>query len=172
MQGSKKIIGSNCGPINSKIMFIGEAPGRKGAEQSLIPFKGDKSGENFEFLLSIANLKREEVHITNALLCNPKDGNRNGAPKIAEIKNCNSYLKAQIDIVNPKWIFTLGSVALKAISFIEAHNLTLRNNVGVKYIWNDRFVIPLYHPGQRAMIHRPMQKQIEDYLKIKNLLEE
>ena len=35
-------------------MFIGEAPGRKGADQTRVPFSGDQSGKNFDrFLASI-----------------------------------------------------------------------------------------------------------------------
>ena len=47
-------------------MIIGEAPGRRGADQSLIPFKGDKSGDNFEYLIKQAGLNRSDFFITNA----------------------------------------------------------------------------------------------------------
>ena len=40
------------GPINARVMFIGEAPGRKGADRTRIPFSGDQSGKNFERFLA------------------------------------------------------------------------------------------------------------------------
>lgn len=170
MVGSNKVIGRNCGSIFSNIMFIGEAPGRRGAETSLIPFKGDKSGENFEFLLQHAGLTRNDFYITNALLCNPKDGNRNGAPKSKEIRNCHKNLQTQIDLIDPEWIFSLGSIALKSLFLIAPHDIVLRRDVGKLIIWKGRKVVPLYHPGQRAMIHRSKSDQINDYKKIKELI--
>src|SRR6188474_1076855 len=60
------------GSIDARIMFIGEAPGRKGADQTRVPFSGDQSGKNFDrFLQSIA-LNREQIFITSAALCNPR----------------------------------------------------------------------------------------------------
>ncbi len=50
-------------------MFIGEAPGRKGADRTRIPFSGDQSGKNFERFLASIGLKRSEIFVTSAALC-------------------------------------------------------------------------------------------------------
>jgi uracil-DNA glycosylase family 4 len=52
MKNSARVLSRVAGPIDAKIMFIGEAPGRLGADNSGIPFHGDKAGHNFEELLA------------------------------------------------------------------------------------------------------------------------
>ena len=82
MEGSKRVLNRAAGALNATIMFIGEAPGRLGADASEIPFHGDKAGHNFEELLEGASLSRADIFVTNAVLCNPKDENGNNAPPI------------------------------------------------------------------------------------------
>jgi uracil-DNA glycosylase family 4 len=145
-------------------MFIGEAPGRLGADISAIPFHGDKAGQNFEELLESAGLARSDVFITNAALCNPKDLHGNNAPPtLQEINNCSGYLREQIELVQPAIVVTLGAAALKATSLISSHELVLNQDVRAACPWYGRTLIPLYHPGQRAMVHRKYEQQKEDY---------
>ena len=145
-------------------MFIGEAPGRLGADGTGIPFHGDKSGHNFEELLQFAGLNRANIFVTNAVLCNPKDANGNNAtPTQTEIKNCSEFLKKQIDIVKPKIIITLGASPLSALKSLTPHNIVLRDSVRTKINLLNRILIPLYHPGQRAMISRSFANQRSDY---------
>jgi uracil-DNA glycosylase family 4 len=145
-------------------MFIGEAPGRLGADDSNLPFHGDKAGHNFEKLLDQVGLTRYDAFVTNAVLCNPKDPSGNNAtPTAAEIENCSEHLLEQIRIVNPKIVVTLGAVALRATESIQPHQLSLRNAVRTSREWAGRKLIPLYHPGQRAMIHRSFANQLSDY---------
>lgn len=164
MNSSQRVIGYASGRLNAPIMFIGEAPGRLGADASAIPFHGDKAGENFESLLDQVALSRHDCFITNAILCNPKDekGN-NGTPNRTELSNCASFLKRQIDIVDPKIIVTLGAQALSATSLVEPHDLKLSGSVRQKWNWYGRLLVPLYHPGQRAMLHRSFLNQLADY---------
>src|SRR3989440_10157241 len=60
------------GSLDARVLFIGEAPGRKGADRTRIPFSGDQSGKNFERFLSSIGLTRGEIFITSAALCNPR----------------------------------------------------------------------------------------------------
>ena len=164
MAASAKILSESSGSIDSPIMFIGEAPGRLGADSTGIPFHGDKAGHNFEELLEIAGLSRDMIYVTNCVLCNPKGPSGNNVtPNRAEIANCSDYLKRQIDIVNPKAIVTLGATALAALKHIEGHGLNLKEHVRTKHSWYGRLLFPLYHPGQRAMIHRSFANQQSDY---------
>src|SRR4029079_19469891 len=80
------------GSIDARIMFIGEAPGRKGADQTRVPFSGDQSGKNFDrFLQSIA-LNREQIFITSAALCNPRTtSGANRKPSRSELSNCSPF---------------------------------------------------------------------------------
>jgi uracil-DNA glycosylase family 4 len=164
MKDSLRVLNHSVGSLNARVMFIGEAPGRLGADDSGIPFHGDKSGHNFEELLEFANLSREDLYITNAVLCNPRDekGN-NSTPNNLETKNCSRFLIKQINLLNPSIVVTLGATALSAVSLIEKHNLILKTSVRTANKWFDRLLIPLYHPGQRAMMSRSMANQRSDY---------
>lgn len=164
MSNSERVLGHASGPVDAKMMFIGEAPGRLGADTSHIPFHGDKSGHNFESLLDQVGLNRYDFFVTNAVLCNPKDANGNNAtPTSVEIKNCSAFLKRQIEIVDPTIVVTLGATALKACSELSPHDLSLRDTVRTSNAWMERKLAPLYHPGQRAMIHRSFANQLADY---------
>lgn len=164
MRDSKRVLNRSSGSLEAKVMFIGEAPGRLGADETGIPFHGDAAGHNFEELLAFVGLDRSQVFITNAVLCNPRDHKGNNAPPVrAEIENCVGHLMAQIRLVQPAIVATLGSVALEATRLINAHQLVLREHVRTATKWYGRHLIPLYHPGQRAMLHRSLANQRSDY---------
>lgn len=171
MSTSQRVLNRSAGALNAEIMFIGEAPGRLGADDTGIPFHGDRAGHNFEELLKFANISREQIFVTNSILCNPKDekGN-NSTPTKDEISNCADHLREQISIVNPKIVVTLGATALYATSLIEHHSFTLKNSVRTFQNWFNRGIIPLYHPGQRAMLHRNFINQRSDYQFVSEIL--
>lgn len=144
-------------------MFIGEAPGRLGAERTGIPFFGDRTGDRFEEILRVMDLRRSEVFITNAVLCNPRDERGNNAPPIAaEIANCSLYLRQTIDLVDPAVVVSLGRVALAALSLVHEHNLDLTSSVGKYFPWYHRRLGVLYHPGPRSAVHRAWDVQLHD----------
>jgi uracil-DNA glycosylase family 4 len=164
MKGSARVLGPGCGPLDAPLMFVGEAPGRLGADGSHLPFHGDKSGHNFEKLIEQVGVSRYEVFVTNAVLCNPKDEKGNNAtPTPGEICNCAPFLRETIDILDPAIVVTLGAVALKACGVLEAHDVSLRAQVRTSRPWMRRTLIPVYHPGQRAMVHRSFANQLSDY---------
>lgn len=164
MKGSARVLGPGCGPLDAPLMFVGEAPGRLGADGSHLPFHGDKSGHNFEKLIEQVGVTRYEVFVTNAVLCNPKDEKGNNAtPTSNEVSNCAPFLRETIDILNPAIVVTLGAVALKACGVVETHAVSLREHVRTSRTWMRRTLIPLYHPGQRAMVHRSFANQLSDY---------
>ena len=130
MKGSARVLGPACGPMDAPLMFVGEAPGRLGADGSHLPFHGDKSGHNFESLIDQVRISRYEVFVTNAVLCNPKNEKGNNAtPTSSEITNCAPFLRETIDILNPPIVVTLGTVALKACGILEPHVVSLREHV-------------------------------------------
>jgi uracil-DNA glycosylase family 4 len=171
MNNVQRVLGWGNGALNPRVMFIGEAPGRLGAEQTGLPFHGDVAGHNFEKLLSSSGLSRNEVFITNSVLCNPqKDDGTNDTPARHEIENCAEHLEAQIRLVDPKIVAPLGAKALYALNLIEEHNLELATSIRTARLWFGRALVPLYHPGQRAMIHRSFANQQADYYFLASLL--
>ena len=96
------VLGPANGSINSKILFVAEAPGRFGAGRTGIPFSGDKSGDNFEALIAHIGLTRRDIFITNAVLCNPLENGNNRRPTAQEINNCSSFSGKDTGVGEPK----------------------------------------------------------------------
>lgn len=169
--GRTKVLSCRNGDLDSAVVFVAEAPGRLGADRTGIPLYGDQTGNNFERLLGSISWKREDVFITNALLCNPRqeDGN-NGTPTSEEIANCATYLEMTLELIDPEVIVTLGDTALKAMQNICRHSLTLRNDVAKPTPWAGRLLVPMYHPGPRALVHRGFAKQTSDFMKLAKLV--
>lgn len=169
MADSVAVLSDNNGSLQSRVLFVAEAPGRLGAARTGIPLSGDQTGRNFERLLSAAGLSRDHVFVTNAVLCNPRDDRgRNATPSSAEVRNCARYLARTIAIVDPPAVVSLGAVALRALGEIEAHGLMLRQDCGRPVGWNGRVLVPLYHPGVRAWIHRPFEQQLSDFVALRS----
>lgn len=171
MCGRKKVLSKYNGNLNSKVMFIAEAPGRLGAECTGIPLYGDKTGSNFERLLGNIGWSREDVFISNAILCNPQDDKGNNAtPTVTEIINCSYYLEMLINLIDPEVVVTLGIKALDAIKNVENHDYILKECVGQSFNWYGRKLVPLYHMGPRAIIHRSLVQQRADFIRLSHIV--
>jgi len=145
------------GPLDAKIMFIGEAPGFN--EDKLgEPFIG-KAGAILNNLLSMSNLTRDNVYVTNAVKCRPinlEGGNRR--PTDEELETCLPYLLTEIEEIKPELICTLGATPLLALE-----------PEGVISLMHGRLfdrpygkLIPLYHPAS-AIYNRDLYPiQLED----------
>jgi DNA polymerase len=153
-------------------MFIGEAPGRKGADQTRIPFSGDQSGKNFDRFLDSIGLTRENIFITSAALCNPRtESGINRKPSKTEVQNCSYFLRQTLEVVNPQVVVTLGSVALDALKAIEPHDLRLRDSAAQIYRWNGRLLVPIYHPSPQVLAsHRREAQQLNDYMIVRDAI--
>lgn len=172
MQYRDKILSDANGNTNSKVLFIAEAPGRLGADRTGIPLYGDRTGDNFEILLKNIGWTREQVFITNAILCNPlKKNDTNRTPATFEVQNCSVYLKMTINLIDPEVVITLGRIALQSLSFIQAHPYNLSSNVAKTCYWAGRKLFPLYHPGPRAMVHRSFAKQTSDFIALSKFVD-
>ena len=149
----------------ARIMFIGEAPGRKGADQTRVPFSGDQSGKNFDRFLASINLRRQDIFITSAALCNPRtESGANRKPSKLELQNCSRFLRRTFGLVDPAMVITLGSVALESIRTIHPHDLTLKFSAAKVHEWNGRLLVPIYHPSPQVLAsHRREQEQLADY---------
>lgn len=132
------------GKPRADLLFVGEAPGRHGADKSGVPFTNDRSGQLFRRVL----IRLEEVHkgplsayVTNAVKCNPTDGGgRNRPPSRAEVANCSGFLKREIAIVRPQVIVPLGRLA--AVQVVGGADFEWWEPVASSPI-----VFPAKHPG-------------------------
>src|SRR5688572_13995932 len=165
MCGRSAVLSKLNGSTHARIMFIGEAPGRKGADRTRIPFSGDQSGVNLDRFLQSINLQREQIFITSAALCNPRtDSGANRKPTQKELSNCSHFLRRTIDLVDPKLIVTLGSVALEALKRIQYHEFNLKDSAAQIHSWHERTLVPIYHPSPQVLAsHRREAQQLLDY---------
>jgi uracil-DNA glycosylase family 4 len=171
MEGRRRVLGPLNGRIPAEVMFVGEAPGRFGADIDGIPFHGDRAGRNFERLLRSTGLDRGGVFITNAVICNPRSPTgANSRPTALEIRNCASWLERTINLVDPKLVVSLGGVSLEALDRLATHGLKLSRDIGKTVQWFDRLLLPLYHPGGRAMARRPFPQQERDWASVVSAL--
>ena len=140
------------GNLKPKVFFIGEAPGRIGADRTRRPFYGDKSGDNLQRLLDSIGLSRDDIFITSAVMCSPRSStDANRKPTRREIVNCSSHLANVLGLVDPPLIATLGSVALESLKLLHPHDLTLKGDAGQPQSWNGRVLVPLYHPSPQVI---------------------
>src|SRR5215212_11157032 len=165
MCGRRAVLSELNGSPWARVMFIGEAPGRKGADRTRVPFSGDQSGANLDRFLSSIKLTRKEIFITSAALCNPRsESGANRKPSQKELSNCSSFLRRTIELIDPRVIVTLGSVALEALKRIQYHELNLKTAASQIHSWNDRVLVPIYHPSPQVLAsHRREAEQLRDY---------
>lgn len=107
------------GPLNAKVMLIGQNPGADEDETGR-PFVG-RAGKFLTKILTENGIKREDVFITNIVKhVSPK----NRKPYPDEVAACLPYLNTQIGIIKPKIIVLLGASAketprLEGIKYIQ-----------------------------------------------------
>ncbi len=160
---------AGAGSLSARILFVGEAPGYyedlKGE-----PFVG-KAGKVLDELLASIELQRNDVYIANVLKCRPP-GNRN--PATEEIRACTPYLDAQLEIIQPEIIATLGNFSLAyifdkfglkkdKISRIHGKVFTVSTIAGIKI----KKIIPLYHPAVATYNPNMKGALIEDFKVLK-----
>jgi uracil-DNA glycosylase family 4 len=160
------------GTLDPKVFFIGEAPGRAGADRTRRPFYGDKSGDNFQRLLDSVDLKRQDIFITSAVMCSPRSAtDANRKPTRSEIKNCSMYLQRVLELIGPAVIATLGGVALEALSLIAYHEFKLKTHAGRVLDWNGAKLVPLYHPSPQVVAaQRGLALQLEHFQTVGKLI--
>ncbi|MGQ9473434.1 MAG: uracil-DNA glycosylase [Candidatus Caldatribacteriaceae bacterium] len=128
------------GNADAIIMFIGEGPGEE-EDHTGRPFVG-KAGQLLTKILQSVNIPREEVYIANMVKCRPP-GNR--TPTKEEMELCFPYLEAQIAIVNPSLIVTLGSVST---SFLLETKESISKLRGKWFDWRGgKKIFPMFHPS-------------------------
>jgi len=92
-------------------------------------------------MLESVQLTRDEVFITNAVLCRPP-GNRN--PEADELAACRPFLDAKLGVIQPKVILSLGSVATQALLRTKEPIGKLRGRL---HPFGDAVLIPTFHPA-------------------------
>lgn len=145
------------GDPEARLLIVGLAPGRTGANRTGRPFTGDYAGDLLYGTLKKLGLARGEyradpndgfalmgVMITNAVRCAPPENK----PTPAEIAQCRPFLAARMDALpHMRAILALGSIAHESV--LRAHGLKLN---GAKFghgvetpLPSGRVMISSYH---------------------------
>jgi uracil-DNA glycosylase len=127
------------GNPEADLVVIGEGPGADEDAQGL-PFVG-RAGQLLTRMLASVDLTRDEVYITNAVLCRPPN-NRN--PEAEELAACAPFLAKKLAVIQPKVILTLGSVATQAMLRTKEPIGKLRGRL---HQYGDAVLVPTFHPA-------------------------
>ena len=126
-------------------MIVGEAPGVE-EDRDGRPFVG-KAGILLNEILSESGIARESLYIMNVLKCRPPsdDPNKqNRKPDDEEIAACKDYLEAQLLLLHPDIIVTMGNTPTMYI-LDKTQGITARRGK-----WFDKRgikIFPMFHPS-------------------------
>lgn len=144
------------GPLNAKIICLGQAPGRQEDEQ-LRPFVG-RSGQLLSSALSRARIRRENVYITSVVQFFPPE---NRMPTDEEVGLCLPFLMRQIEVIRPSFIIMLGSLSnrvLAGVESVEAEHGKIEEKEGITYMTT-------FHPAAGLRFRRIHQLLLDDLRK-------
>lgn len=162
-QATQLVVGE--GNLNSDIVLIGEAPGKKEDETGQ-PFMG-AAGRFLNKMLDAAGMQRSDVYITNIVKYRPPN---NRDPSTAEKEAFMPFLQQQITIIAPKIIVTLGrhsmEMFLPGIKISEIHGQPQSALIGGK----GYSILPLYHPAAALYNGKMRQTLIDDFKRIPKLI--
>lgn len=152
------------GSLNPKIYFLGEAPGRKEDETGR-PFVG-RSGQFLRGMIHKIGLKEKDVYITSVVRFRPPE-NRTPTPK--EVEKYKKYVDAELEIIKPKVIVTLGAVSLRKFTDQPIGKVHAKIT---PIVWNGRQIIlfPSYHPAAALRGNSLRQQFIKDFGKLKQFV--
>ena len=152
------------GDPHADLMFVGEGPGR---EEDLAgePFVG-RSGKLLDRLMhEELGMDRRQCYIANVVKCRPPE-NRDPAPE--EIEACRPYLEAQIDLIDPRVVVTLGNFAARLLLDTTQGIKALR---GRPYEFGRGHLVATYHPAFALRSGGQVVAEMRaDLLKAKRLL--
>lgn len=144
------------GVPESRVMFIGEAPGADEDRQG-VPFCG-VSGQLLDRMLGYIGLRRSEnFYITNTLFWRPP-GNRQ--PTSEELEICRPFVEKHIALVNPRLLVLVGGTATKALLHENRGITRLR---GQSFSYTNHYMtceVPvhvIYHPSY--LLRQPLAKK-------------
>jgi DNA polymerase len=126
------------GNPDTRIVFVGEGPGRDEDEQGF-PFVG-KAGQLLDKMIAAMGFERDAVYICNVVKCRPPE---NRTPRVEESVACSKFLVPQVEIVAPEVIVALGRCAAQALGAAEVTGPWR----GRWSEWHGVPVMPTYHPA-------------------------
>jgi len=154
----------------SKIVFIGEAPG-KNEDLTGLPFVG-AAGKFLDEMLASIDLSRKDIYITNIIKYRPPN---NRDPLDKEKKDFLPYLQQQLEIIQPQIVVTLGRHAancfLPTLVISQEHGRAQRMTLNFSDQGYEIILLPLFHPAAALYNHSMRQTLIDDFRQIPMILQ-
>ena len=157
-ESERKVLVFGEGRIGAPVMMIGEAPGE---QESLLgrPFVG-KAGKNLDAFLEEAEMDRSALYVTNTVKFRPTKLSAAGRtvnrpPTQEEVRLFLPWLLKEIELVDPRYIITLGNVPLKALT---GRGSVIGDMHGRFIDWQGRRLFAMYHPA--SVIYNPGLKAV------------
>lgn len=134
------------GDCNADLVFIGEAPGLHEDLQGR-PFVG-AAGNLLTNLLAENRLQRSDVYMCNIVKCR----SQGRGPLADEVEACSRFLRAQLLLLSPRVIVTLGEVATR---LLLGKTVSIHRVAGHRFEFHGATLIPTYHPdgAVRGSLH-------------------
>ena len=125
---------------NCKCVIIGEAPGED-EDLSGHPFVGRAGQLLTKILENGGGIKRDSLYVTNTVKCRPP-GNKE--PNTGQLTACSDFLEAQLLLLQPSVIVTLGNISTKWLLKTSAGITSIR---GQWQKWRKIDLLPMFHPS-------------------------
>jgi uracil-DNA glycosylase len=149
---------------SARVAFIGEAPGAEEDRQGR-PFVG-RSGQLLRRTIVKVGWSEDEVFIGNVLKCRPPE---NRDPLSDEIAACSHYLEAQLVLIKPKVIVTLGRYSMNLLISPSYQISKIR---GQHILKDGQLFLPTYHPSAVLRNNNLLREFEMDLLRAKKLSEQ
>ncbi|HLZ04371.1 MAG TPA: uracil-DNA glycosylase [Bradyrhizobium sp.] len=142
------------GNPKSRVMFVGEAPGRDEDIEGL-PFVG-RSGKLLDRMIAAIGLDRSKVYIANVIPWRPP-GNRTPTPQ--ETLVCLPFIQRQIELVDPDLLVTLGNPSTQTLLGTREGIMRTRGR-WFDYDTGTRVIraLPTFHPAY--LLRSPSYKRM------------
>jgi uracil-DNA glycosylase family protein len=145
------------GPRTARLAFVGEQPGNEEDIQGH-PFVGPAGGI-LDRALTDASIERAEVYVTNAVkhFKFEERGKRrlHQKPRLGEVRACQPWLEAEMELVKPRVIVCLGATAAQAL-LGSKFRLTKERGIPFQHPWAPH-VVATIHPS--AILRAPDSTQ-------------
>jgi uracil-DNA glycosylase family 4 len=173
------------GDPNARGVVVGLAPGAHGSNRTGRNFTGDASGGFLYPALYRAGLANQptavsrddgliltDLYLTASARCAPPANK----PNPDELNNCQPYLERELEILQPKVIVCLGSIAFaRVLRIYSVRNSAWKFGHGALYrLENGIWVLCSYHPSQQNTLTGKLTVKMFDeiWMKAKSLVDE
>ena len=147
------------GAVVSKVMLVGQAPGDKEPVLGR-PFAWTAGKTLFRWFHETAGMTeasfRSTIYMAAVCRCfpgkNPGGGDRVPAPD--EIENCSTWLRREIEILQPELVVPVGKLAIGQFIPLQKLDVLIGQKMRASLAGHEFDLIPLPHPSGASPWHR------------------